>query len=333
MKFFALALVPLLLLANCSKNPRTPIVADSKEISSQKPTGEQVDIKVKWVVGKKFFHRNTLDQKSTVHIAGVLTPVVQHLQQEQEYSIEVLKANLNETTIEMELLSQKIKINAGEDKLDFDSKSQNKNDPDNVLAPIIQQIVGSKIQFILGSDGEIKKITGVDDILARVQRILPKEEAQSFQGMFSEDAFAQVIKFYMLHGLPTRPVKRNEQWNAKSSMNLGPLGVMSFDDFYVLDEINFVGADSLFTIKRKGSISGSSSDNQKVVGSGFKIRSGSNVGFLIFHSGWGQIKESTTEMNLEMSMKIPNPNNPTGAMVDVNSDMLQKIKDEIYKAE
>src|SRR4029079_10874780 len=109
--------------------------------------------------------------------------------------------------IEMEFLSARMKMNMGDQTMDFDSES--KAASTNPLATAMQKIVGAKIRFFLDASNEVWKVEGTDELRKELTSGT-KDSSGILNNMFTEDYFKQIMS--QVKSLPPGPVEPGTSW-------------------------------------------------------------------------------------------------------------------------
>ena len=125
------------LFAGCSKSKDMPASPSGTEKVSTDASGP-VEMKVKWVVGKRYDQEMTMNQTAHMTIPGMAQPMDQNMTMDQTFAMSALKA-LPDGGAELELKFSGQKVESkmgGKVVMSFDSSNDSPSDTNNPVAPI-----------------------------------------------------------------------------------------------------------------------------------------------------------------------------------------------------
>ena len=92
----------------------------------------------------------------------------------------------------------------------------------NALGEFFKALVGSEFKLTLSPDLKIIKIEGRDEFVNKLVRANPQMDAILRQ-ILGDDALKQMAE-PAFAAIPNKPVKKDETWEKKQTLNMGPIG-------------------------------------------------------------------------------------------------------------
>lgn len=215
------------LVGECSKKEAIAREAgtQAKAEATSPASNEPVEMRFKWVVGKKYTTRVVLTEISETSGSQLPQPMRGDTKEVQDYAVSTLKEREGGgKELELEFLSQKVSTKMGDrEVLSFDSTADAKDDAAKPGAASMRKMVGAKIKFLTDAKGRVEKVEGVDELLKRMTADASPELQQMFKGMVNEDILKQRVDSQYM---PEKPLKIGDVWPVKTEMNLPIMGTL-----------------------------------------------------------------------------------------------------------
>ncbi len=267
-------------------------------------TGEAVDLRLKWPVGKRYLQRMDVVQESETTIPGVPLPTKQESTQSQDYSLAVLKAREGGgQELEVEFVAQKIDSKAGGRPLvTFDSKSDAKGDRTNAVATALRKLVGVKIHYLTDTNGRIEKVVGAQELQSKLLATVTQQARAILTPLLTEDNLKRVVTLDI--DLPTKPVKVGESWPVQRDTLMGQLGTLVFSTTNTFKGWEEHGNRRCAVIEFTGSVTNKpgAPAAPSAMPVSMTVESGRTSGKSWFDPATGMIVDAYTDQ--EMTMKI-----------------------------
>jgi hypothetical protein len=218
------ALIAWALVAGCSKAPNSRVGSSPVSTSD---AGVPVELKARWVVGKRYDQEMTMKQQMHMDSPGMPKPVDSDTSIVMDFSLAVQK-ELPEggEELEMTITGYKIESKAnGKVALSFDS-SQDTPARTNAATAVLAKMVGSHFAYQLDAGGKVTKVIGLEDFMARNSGGDPASQA-IVKSMMNEDTLKQFA--VRGQGLPDKPVKVGDHWPYHMDVNTGQVGKMKIE--------------------------------------------------------------------------------------------------------
>jgi hypothetical protein len=299
------------------------------------PSGP-VELKLKWPVGERIEQDMDMKQNMELSIPGKPGPTKQDMNMGQEYGLTVLKETPDGGhEVEMEFLSARMRMAAGGQAIDYDSKKP-ANDSANTgaakiqksLADMFGKIVGSKIQYFLDASNEVERIEGVDELVDRLSSGGQADWLATYKSaMFSKDRFKQIMSVNRY--LPPKPVQPGDTWPSTQSFEMGPLGTMTMDFNNTFQNWEMHGKRNCARLEFQGTIKSTPGTNANPTALSMTISEGDFSGISWFDPELGITIDTTLNEDIKMVMNMPmNPRVNAGAagrMLTITNQMKQVI--------
>lgn len=206
-----------ILLSGCSKSKPAGIASGHKGNGSDVAAGstasdQPVDMRIKWMVGKKYPMRLELSQSTKTDVPNQPQPVVQEMNLAQDFDISALKPLAGGgVQLELQFNSQTMNVTqGGQTQLTFNSTQSPAQDGNNPATSVLRTMIGARIQYFTDADGKVERMEGVDALAKRIAASgQPGGEAMLKQ-MFGEDTLKRYCSF--ADGMPNRMVNVGESW-------------------------------------------------------------------------------------------------------------------------
>lgn len=303
---------------------------------------DHVDISYRYEPGKRYLYEHKTSSR-TKFGKGMLPGMPGGNQemrqtQTQKIALSVLKENPDGgKSLEIEFGHIRMEMDMMGMNISFDSEQPaDENDPSSaMLAPIMEKMVGHKIQLELDANNQIVSSSGAEEMLENITESLDPQAAGMFQGMF--DIFASegyAENFIEPLKLPPHPVKPGDSWPVNTTQSLGPMGVLSMDLQCQFESKTMRDGRETLSIAFSGTLdskadSESSGEDDTMMGMEMEIVGGQVSGRHWFAPEIGMIVDSNTQMDMKMKMKMTIPSDFPGSSEE-NMEMEMDIHQELH---
>ena len=233
--FLAVALIGL--LGACKKADQTQSSGPPDTVAGQTGSAQTASansksgvlLQIKWPVGNRYVYRMDMDQHGTNHIPQLPKPMQQDVTMAMTYALSVLKETADAgRELEMEFLANEMEVKMGDQiVMSFDSKESSKNEAQNPMAAPFRKMIGSKVRLLVGADGKVEKVVGLDEWLSTVTGDGAGPAGQMLTQQFNEGFFRQLGDFG--RSLSAKPVAVGDTWPLKVEFPTGPAGKIAVD--------------------------------------------------------------------------------------------------------
>ncbi|MBM4068844.1 MAG: hypothetical protein FJ271_07845 [Planctomycetes bacterium] len=180
----------------------------------------QVTLAWKLDAGERFALEETVQSRQTIQLGTMETR--QDLDQTRQSRVSVLKKNPDGTLI-LEQKIDKVKVQHGSDGPDANTK-------------VLKQLEGASFWYHVDGKHKIVRVEGYDALVKQLAKD-NRADARLIRAVFTEESCKRSVDTW-LGFLPAGPVDKGKTWKSKSSLPLGPLGVMAIDATYKLADFN-----------------------------------------------------------------------------------------------
>ena len=307
----------LLLSSGCSK-PKNPAVASGSGADSTAAAAADrpVDMRIKWVVGKKYAMRMEFTQGTETKVPNQSEPVKQEVKMTQDFNLSALKQLDNGGwELQLEFENQTMDVTqGGHSVLSFDSNENPAQETNNPIAPILRAMIGAKLQYFTDATGKVEKMDGVDELMKRIAATGKPQQRAMLQQMFSEDTLKRYGSFS--DAMPNRSVNVGDSWSTKNDI-VSTIGTLTIDMKYTFKDWEKHGDRQCAHVEAAGDIS-SKSVSAANVGAAVEIEKGNVSGDMWFDPELGMIVDFNSDQ--KMSLKV------TTRQQTVTPQLTQKIR-------
>jgi hypothetical protein len=336
--FLILSAAFCLLLADCKKKENAQSGSDGASSAKVTGTGEAVDLKVNWPVGRRFRQRLDVVVNSESVVPNQPQPMKQNTTMGQEFAFHVVKERPGGgRELEMQIGDIEMSVSAGgRDVIAFDSKGEAVGDVENPVASAFRQMVGAKIKYLTDASNRVEKIEGWQELVDALSSKLQGPSRSMVASMFKEEYFKQMAEFGQ--NLPGRSVRPGESWPVKTDVVMGPMGTATLDLIYTFKGWEQRQNKRLALLVFSGTISSKPAQGGGAMGMTMSIENGTISGKSWFDPAEGLQVESVMDQNINMSMTMParaTPGKPAaaGELMTIQNKMSQKIKIKVTPEE
>jgi hypothetical protein len=263
---------------------------------------DEVLLEWKFAKDKTFYQEMKTKTDQTMKVSG--TDVVQNQEQTFWFSWTPKEEKDGSWIIEQEIIGVQMKINIGGTTIEYDSRSESKSA--NPLADFFKALIGSKFKLTLSKDYKVTKVEGRDDFLKKLIAANPQMEGLLKQ-ILSDEALKEMAD-PTFGVVQNKKVKKNDTWERKSELNMGPIGQYKNEFKYTFDGLD---KDKIAKIKVDTTVKYIPPSESETAKSNlpFKIKSADlkstkSTGTILFDSGAGRVKSSDTTLDLKGKLDI-----------------------------
>jgi hypothetical protein len=278
-------------------------VALAAGIARSADVSAPVEFGPRWKVGQRlsYLASNVRDQKITTAMSA--DPMNQSGRQSQSFTVTVERERESGGhELAVEITGLKIESSLGGNPvLQFDSKSDPKDDAGNPTAALLRPIANAKFRILTRANGKVDAVQGLKEVFAKMSGSSNPLLASLTNSLISEDAVKQMG--IVPHWFPGKPVKPGDQWPVRYEMAAGLLGRINVSQTMTLKGWEEKQGRSYVLIETKGYLSSSPAAAGTTNLFSITSLSGDTKGRIWFDPELGALVESNEERNLRLKMK------------------------------
>ena len=273
---------------------------------------DTLELKQRWIAGKKYYQTMETVQTSSFSMAG------QTLEQAVTTTMEIIQAvrlqpdgKSKRMTMKYDRVAMDMSMNG--QKAGFDSSKPDAGNDPLGFSKTMGAIAGKELQILLSENDDITGIENYDEFI----KLLGSSPVPGMDmgKMFSKDSIIQMMKGQALQSLPGHPVKPGDSWPFTTSVDLPQMGKVAVTGNYLLkgmaDYKGIPVAEILADAKISMDFSGAD-PSQQVAQLGMKVEGGSLKGMIRFDPKLGIARN--TQMTQDMTMTMKNPADPSATI-------------------
>ena len=285
--------------AGCSKSKDAVTSPAGAGVVSTESSGP-VEMKIKWVVGKRYAQQMTMNQTAHMTIPGMDKPMDQAMTMAQDFNMSAMKELPGGgTELELKFTGQKVESKmGGKVMMSFDSAQDPQSDTNNPVAPLFRKMIGAHVVYDVDADGKVEKVVGMNEFLAQLSGGNPQSEAM-MKSMMSEDMIKQLAM--RGQGLPEKPVKIGDHWPVHLEVNAGQVGMLIMDMKYTFKGWQQHGGSKCALLESVGDIAtkpGSSTNGPMNV----SVESGKLAGSTWYDPAQAMVVDSASDQNMTLNI-------------------------------
>jgi Family of unknown function (DUF6263) len=294
---------------------------------------DAIDLKQRWIVGKKYDRTMESTHSSTLTIAG------QTIETSVATTMEVSEAVRAQQDGKSKRITMKYErvamdMSMGGQKISFDSSKPDQGNDPLGLAKTMGSVAGKELQVLLSENDEITGIENYDEFVKQLGA--SPVPGMDMSKMFSKEAVTQMMKGGGLQAMPGHPVKPGDSWPFSTTIDLQQIGKISLKGTYTLKGVADhdgvqcaeIAADAAISMDMTGADAARPAA-PALAALGMKVEGGSMKGTLWFDPKLGFVRESEMTESLTMTMK--NPTDPSESLTVPNKQnthtKLTKVED------
>lgn len=242
----------------------------------------QVNLAWKLDAGDRFALEEKAQVRQTIKFMNNETR--QDVNQLRRSRITVLKKNPDGSLV-VEQKFENVKVEHSGEGPDYNTKA-------------LKQLEGASFWFHLDAKGQIGRVEGYD---ALVKQLVKENfaDARLIRSVLTEDSFKRGIESW-LSFLPGGPADKGKTWQNKSSLPLGPLGIMTLEKTYTLADFDKNTQRAKITMTGRGMYQAPKEEEGgplKITGGILRLPKYS--GTMTFNVDKGRLIDSETKFSLE----------------------------------
>jgi hypothetical protein len=310
------------LCALCALRVSTYVTAAAMVVLLPALVQAQVTLRYQWKQGDVLTYQTTLKTNSTVSGMPGTGDNSVSLEQTMTQRIKLLAAavapdgtaTLHETTEAV-----RVEMSTPMGKVVYDSAKGDKHeDSAEALARVFGGVVGSTISVIMGSNGAIQRIDGVQKVYDKIAQDLPRDRsaaamAQSLKSVMSEEAIRSALE-QSFPRLPPQAVKPGDTWTSQISLGSDAVGRITGTQTFTLKMIDGADATGFATIAVALALTQESAPPIGPSGMTMKLGDSKGEGEIEFDITNGRIRKSTMRTEMPSTMTTAGPDGKPATM-------------------
>jgi hypothetical protein len=271
---------------------------------------DEVELKQRWMVGKKYSQTIQVQQSITMSIAG---QAMQSTVTTMDIS-QAVRAQADGKGKRMTLKFDRVamEISMGGMKISFDSSKPGEGSDPLGIGKTFVNTVGKELNILLSENDEITGLENYDEFIKMPGT--SSTPGMDMSKMFSKDSIAQMIKGRGLQAMPGHPVKPGDSWPF-TSIEHPQDGKVDIAGNYVLkgmatrdgNQVAEIAADAKLSMDSSGP-----NTTGQLAQLGKKVEVGTVKGTIYFDPKLGFARGS--DMVTEMTMPIKDPTDPSATI-------------------
>ncbi|HEY3932663.1 MAG TPA: DUF6263 family protein [Verrucomicrobiae bacterium] len=268
-----------------------------KETVAPPATNDAAEMKINWLVGKKYSMRMELSQNTETKLPKQPQPVKSDVEVAQDFDISALKELPDDgRQLELKIADESLNVSQnGNMVLSFDSTQSSLPDTNSPVA-LLSLIIGAPIQYFVNANGEVEKVEGMDDLMQRAAAAKPQQQAL-FRQLFGADTLKQYAS--LGEWLPNHTVKIGEGWSVKKDI-LSMAGILTLDMQFTFKNWEQHNDHKCARVQMTGTVSTKSVSTGS--GAMIQIEKGKITGEFWFDPDLGMMVESDSDQSIAMKV-------------------------------
>jgi hypothetical protein len=271
---------------------------------------EPVELKQRWISGKRYYQTLRTDQASKVALGDQRMDQSTAVTLELSLTVNPQKAGEpKHMTIRYERTAVDLDING--QKLGYDSANPGANTDPLGLSKTIGATVGKELKLVLNDKDEVTSIENYDDFI----KSLPPSPVPGLDPakMYSREALTEMLQQGGLYSMPGKPVAPGDTWPFKMQLELPGLGKVTVSGSYTFKGMTDHNGTICAEIAASGTLSlalADSGDKDSPLASlGASVTGGTVKGTIWFDPQLGCARD--TQLVHELTMTVQSPTDPT----------------------
>ena len=213
-----------------------PAADDPKPPTPPAPAGDKATLAWKFEKDKTFFQKMTTETHQTMKVLN--NDISQTQKQTFVFSWTPTEQKGDDWTVKQKIVAVQMDIDLGGSKITYDSTKADA--PNNALGDFFKALVGSEFTLTISmpkdKQATVTKVEGRDDFLKKLTAANQQMKPLLDQ-ILSEDALKQMAA-PTFAALPNKEVAKGDHWDAKSTLDMGPIGKYENTFTYTYDGKN-----------------------------------------------------------------------------------------------
>jgi hypothetical protein len=283
---------------------------------------------------KSFFQEMTTRTTQSLKVSGMDVNQVQ--EQTFYFKWTPLKQDGDKWILEQSIEAVKMKIDIAGNPISFDSTQANAAAGTNTaLSEFFKAMVGTKFTLTLNKQNKVEKVEGQAEFLKKLANANSQMEP-ILKKILSDEAMKQMAD--PTFGItPSEPKKKDETWQNKMTLNLGPIGTyentysfkyLGLDDKTKLDKIEVTTA-----LTYKAPTEGGEGLPFKIKSATLKSDEKQTPGSILFNSATGRVESSESKIKLKGNLKIEIGGTETTVDLQQDQETIVKTSEKSFVAE
>jgi len=268
---------------------------------------DTIEIKPRWLAGKKYYQTMRTDQESKAEIGE------EKMEQKMITTIEATETVQNGLPKRMTMRYERVNVemDVNGQKMTYDSANPGASTDPLGFGKTYGALVGQDLKVSLDGNDEIVHIENYDDFIKRFAAV--GEPSLEPEKMFSRELLTQMMKQGGLQSEPGKPVTIGDAWPFHNTIELPEVGKITVNGTYTLKSIGDHNGARCAEITADGTLSmdveAAAPDSSREV----KVTGGTVKGPIWFDLQLGTERESQLVEEMVVSMK--DPDDPTATVV------------------
>jgi hypothetical protein len=304
---WSLGLTLVLFITGCGRQ-----AADEKDTPiTGRRSDPPVQLRAEWKPDRRYLLRVEAMQSMELPFPPG-SKTAQDTMVQQDYSVTVTNAGNGRKGLEMEVTALVVQAHFGDQVvLRFDSLNQAvPNEGPGV--EFLQRIIGGRIQFLLGTNNQVEKTTGIQELLGQMQGgggnrgpgLRGNLMGGALQRMYGEDYFKQIIE---VGSLPNTAVRVGDTWSLQREIDVGLAGQVAVSMTNTLRGWQEREGRKCARIEFQGTLTVKTNKVQGGMGLvGLALKDGRVSGKSWFDPALGLPVESAMEQSCQVTGTLPN---------------------------
>ena len=285
-------------------------------------SAQQVTLRWKYVAGSELVYRLVNHQEVTMPMMGGNT--VSEQTQTMRWSVREVAPN-GDATITVTTEHVQVEMSGPTGNVSYDSRTDEA--PTVPAAQMFAAMAGLSYTMVIGSQGTVKSVQGMDQLIDEIMGALPPEAMALGQGMlgemFSEESITNMMQ-QSIQVFPQEPVGPGDSWQRSFSMSNPMIGGVTMNLTFTVDGIEAQDGGTVAVISSTGDM---------VVGEGAggqfsgMIEMGDTeiTSTMNFDVDRGLILFSTTTSNMEMTFSAAGPQMTVGTVMTSTLELMEYV--------
>ena len=285
-------------------------------------SAQQVTLRWKYVAGSELVYRLVNHQEVTMPMMGGNT--VSEQTQTMRWSVREVAPN-GDATITVTTEHVQVEMSGPTGNVSYDSRTDEA--PTVPAAQMFAAMAGLSYTMVIGSQGTVKSVQGMDQLIDEMMGALPPEAMALGQGMlgelFSEESITKMMQ-QSIQVFPQEPVGPGDSWQRSFSMSNPMIGGVTMNLTFTVDGIED---------RDGGTVAVISSTGDMVVGEGAggqfsgMIEMGDTeiTSTMNFDVDRGLTLSSTTTSKMEMTFSAAGPQMTVGTVMTSTLELIDYV--------
>ena len=285
-------------------------------------SAQQVTLRWKYVAGSELVYRLVNHQEVTMPMMGGNT--VSEQTQTMRWSVREVAPN-GDATITVTTEHVQVEMSGPTGNVSYDSRTDEA--PTVPAAQMFAAMAGLSYTMVIGSQGTVKSVQGMDQLIDEIMGALPPEAMALGQGMlgemFSEESITNMMQ-QSIQVFPQEPVGPGDSWQRSFSMSNPMIGGVTMNLTFTVDGIED---------RDGGTVAVISSTGDMVVGEGtggqfsgmIEMGDAEITSKMNFDVDRGLILFSTTTSNMEITFSAAGPQMTVGTVMTSTLELIDYV--------